>query len=889
MLQRIFLSFFLTCTLSSTFVNAQMPGSGRNGGSQNMNMGHFYGKVVDANTGKAIEAASVQLLQNKLDSATKKRKDQIVDGMLTNKRGEFSLENLAVLANYKLRITAIGFKPFEQKVFFNMNGGGSGQSDMSSMLSGIDKDLGNIKMESDVQQMKEVVVTATRPQLTLAIDRKIFNVEKNLTSIGGTAVDVMKNVPGLNVDIDGNVTMRNAEPQIFVDGRPTTMTLEQIPADAIASVELITNPSAKFDASGGGAGILNVVLKKNRKAGYNGNIRSSIDSRYRPSFGGDINIKEQKINLFASGNLGFRKTITTSSTDRIDYLSSSITHLNQDNKPIGTGVFGFGRLGMDLFLDNRNTLTISGNYSRGGFDNNDFINILRDSVYSSYTINEYGQRKSVSENDFRNLGASLSFKHNFAKANKSLTADLNYNYSKNENQSDFQTQYFNMNTTPKTPLTFERTKGGGWSKFLVGQIDYDNPITDKIKIEAGARIAVRKFYSFNDNYYKAAESDPYTILTNLNNQYEFTDRVMAAYGTFSQQVGKKFSYQLGLRVESSRYEGTLISKNQQFSNEFPFSVFPSVFATYKINDKQDMQLNYSRKINRPNFFQLIPFIDYSDSLNLSKGNPNLIPEFTNLMELSYQNQLATGHSLLTTLYFKNTDNLITRYQYQLQNPNFPAKPDTVVMTTYANASRSYSYGLEFTVRNKIASWWDVNTNFNFYHTYLKAGNVPGGVDNDQFSWFVKMNNSFKLPANFSIQLSGDYQAKTLVAPGGGGNNRSGGGGRGGGMMFGGGGNIPTAQGYIKPIYNIDIAIRKDFLKNNAASLTLQVNDIFRTRINATHSESAFFVQDVERLRDPQVFRLNFNWRFGKVDATLFKRKNLRSEQESMQNGMQGMN
>lgn len=889
MLHRISLFFFFACTLFSNSLTAQIPGAGRNGGSQNMNMGHFYGKVVDANTGKAIEAASVQLLQNKLDSVSKKRKDQIVDGMLTNKRGEFSLENLAVLANYKLKITAIGFKPYEQKVFFNMNGGGSGQGDMSSMLSGIDKDLGNIKMESDVQQMKEVVVTATRPQLTLAIDRKIFNVEKNLTSIGGTAVDVMKNVPGLNVDIDGNVTMRNAEPQIFVDGRPTTMTLEQIPADAIATVELITNPSAKFDASGGGAGILNVVLKKNRKAGYNGNIRSSIDSRYRPSFGGDINIKEQKINLFASGNLGFRKTITTSGTDRIDYLSSSITHLNQDNKPIGTGVFGFGRLGMDIFLDNRNTLTLSGNYSRGGFDNNDRINILRDSVYSSYTINEYGLRNSASENDFRNLGTSISFKHNFAKANKSLTADLNYNYSKNENQSDFQTQYFNMNATPKTPLTFERTKGGGWSKFLVGQIDYDNPITDKIKIEAGARIAVRKFYSFNDNYYKTAETDPYTILTNLNNQYEFTDRVMAAYGTYSQQVGKKFSYQLGLRIESSRYEGTLISKNQQFSNEFPFSVFPSVFATYKINDKQDMQLNYSRKINRPNFFQLIPFIDYSDSLNLSKGNPDLIPEFTNLMELSYQNQLATGHSLLTTLYFKNTDNLITRYQYQLQNPNFPAKPDTVVMTTYANASRSYSYGLEFTIRNKIATWWDVNTNFNFYHTYLKAGNVPGGVDNDQFSWFVKMNNSFKLPSNFSIQLSGDYQAKTLVAPGGGGNNRGGGGGRGGGMMFGGGGNVPTAQGYIKPIYSVDIAIRKDFLKNNAASLTLQVNDIFRTRINATHSESAFFVQDVERLRDPQVFRLNFNWRFGKVDATLFKRKNLRSEQESMQNGMQGMN
>ena len=403
-----------------------------------------------------------------------------------------------------------------------------------------------------------------------------------------------------------------------------------------------------------------------------------------------------------------------------------------------------------------------------------------------------------------------------------------------------------------------------------------------MKIEAGGRIAIRNFYSFNNNYVKNPQTGAYTSIASLNNTYEYKDRVLAAYATFAQQLNK-FNYQLGLRVESSKYDGTLITQNKSFSNEFPFSLFPSAFATYKLTEKQDLQLNYSRKINRPNFFQLIPFIDYTDSLNLSKGNPDLIPEFTNLFEFSYQNQIATGHNLLATLYYKNTDNVISRFQYKDKNPSPIGKPDSLLFTTYANASVTYTYGLELTSKDKLTKWWDLTTNVNFFNATLNASNLPGGINNSQVSWFVKINNSFKFPKNYSIQLSGDYQAKTLVAPGGGG----GGGGRGGGPMFG-GGNTPSAQGFIRPIYGVDIALRKDFLKNNAASLTLQVNDIFKTRLNSTFSQSVFFEQNSERRRDWQVFRLNFNWRFGKMDVSLFKRKNNRIDSESMQ-GMQGNN
>ncbi|MBL7693957.1 MAG: TonB-dependent receptor [Ferruginibacter sp.] len=842
-----------------------------------MNMGHFYGKVLDSVSNKPLEAASVQLIQNKFDSATKKRKDVVVGGMLTTKKGEFSIENLPIMATYKLKITAIGYKTIEKRVNFEMNMSAARSGDFSSMLSAVDKDLGNIKLEADAKQLENVTVSASKATLEMKIDRKVFNVEKNLNSVGGTAVDVMKNVPSVNVDIDGNVSLRNASPQIFVDGRPTTMTLDQIPADAIASVEIITNPSAKYDASGGGAGILNIILKKNRKAGYNGNLRAGIDMRGRPNLGGDVNMKQGKVNFFAAGQFGMRKSISNVKTDRVDYNADTTSYLKQRNKPINSGFFAFGRAGMDYFIDNRNTLSIGGNLVRGQFKTTDLINTYRDTVRPSGTISDRGERGSKSTGNFRNYGATLSFKHNFAKANKELTADFNYNYSKNDNVGDYTTQYFFSNNSPKTPQFIEQSKGGGTNRFITIQTDYADPITSSMKIEAGLRAAFRNFTSFNNNFVQTTPGQ-YLLIPGLSNDYKFNDELYAGYLTFSHQR-KKLSYQLGLRAESSSYTGNLVSKNQKFKTEYPLSLFPSAFATYKLNDKEDMQLNYSRKINRPNFFQLIPFIDYSDSLNLSVGNPGLIPEFTNLLELSYSNQYKAGNSLLATVYFRNTNDLITRYQYKDANPN-PARADSVIITTYANANRSYTVGLELTGKNKPAKWWDLTTNLNLFNSTIKAGNIPGTVSSSLFSWFAKINNNFKLPKNFSIQLSADYTAKTLVAPGGGGN-------RGMGMMFG-GGSQPSAQGYIKPIFGADFSIRKEFLKNNAASITLQFSDIFRTRLYATHNESAFFVQDNERRRDPQFVRLNFNWRFGKIDVSLFKRKNLKGEMENMQNAQQGM-
>lgn len=889
-MKQISLLIFCITLWNATF--SQMPGGmggGRGMGGQNMNMGRFYGKVVDAKTNKGLEAVSIQLIQNKFDTVTKKRKDTVISGMLTSKSGDFSLENLPIMGNFKLKITAIGYKTIEQKVAFEMK---FGQGDMSQALAGIDKDLGNIKIEADAQVLESVTVTGSKALVTSSIDRKVFNVEKNLTSAGGTAVDVMRNVPSLNVDIDGNVTLRNNAPQIFVDGRPTTLTLEQIPADAIQSVEVITNPSAKFDASGGTAGILNIVLKKNRKAGYNGNLRAGIDQRGRYNLGGDINVRQGKVNMFASGMYNQRKSISTGNTDRLTLIDNPNTFLLQNDKNISEGYFAFLRGGVDYFIDIRNTLSISGVYVNGRFQPDSRSDIYIDSLFSSGKTSSYSNRLSNTTGEFKNRGGMISFKHLFPKAGREWTADFNFNKSVNENENLVTNNNYNQPGGVLTRSFRQLLNGGGQTQFMTAQTDYVNPLSEGSKLEMGVRAQFRKVDSRNDISFIDGAGNPVKI-PQLSSQFLNEDRVFAAYTTYTNKI-KNFGYQLGLRAESSDYSGdvntvapsgkdTLIS----YSNSFPISLFPSIFLSQKLNKQQELNFNFSRRINRPNFFQLFPFTDYSDTLNLSRGNPNLVPEFTYSFEFSYTKTYGNNNSFIASAYYKFTDDLITRYQVAEQNPLNTA--DTLLINTFINANSSYVGGLEFIGRNAVTKWWDLTTNLNFFTSRINIDD-PKLVEQDNvYSWFGKINNSFKLPKNFTIQLSADYQSKTILPPGGSGGGGGGFGGRGGGgmgPMFG--QALSASQGFVRANYGVDVAVRYDFLKEKRASLTLNFSDVFRTRRSDVYSESAFFVQNAFRRRDPQFFRLNFSWRFGKFDVSLFKRKNMRGEAEGMQNGMQGV-
>ncbi len=869
------------------------PGGGAAGARQNMNVGHMYGRVVDSKTNKGIDGASVQFIANKFDTATKKMKQVILATMLTDAHGDFSAENLSLFGNLTLHISEIGYTDISQQVSFGIKFGGQGgnanaagqnqQDRMQQILAMADKDLGNIKMVGAEGTLAAVTVTSTKPFFEMGIDKKIFNVDKNIVSTGQTATEVMKQIPSLNVDIDGNVTMRNATPTLFIDGRPTTLTLDQIPADIIDKVELITNPSAKYDASGGGAGILNIILKKNLKKGYNGGIRAGVDDRGKVNTGGDFNLRQGKLNFFLTGVYNQRLTKYTNQVSKSDYTYDAVHGVYTPADSVHTndigqnkGAFGFVRFGVDYFVDNRNTISGALNYNKGSFTGSD--NQAIDSTENGQFLSN-SQRITSTPTNFENLGATVSFKHNFTKSGHDITADVNYNQSKNNSISNYTTNTYLQNDALKFNPLLQQTISDGTNKFLTIQSDYENPITENIKLEAGVRAALRTITSLSDQYVDTSTAFVYNPYISSN--YKYNDQVYAGYINYSMKA-KKLSYQVGLRAESSNYTGTQLDSNLTFKEKYPISLFPSAFLTYHIsNNGDDIQVNYSRRINRPNFGQLIPSVNITDPTNPRVGNPNLTPEFTNSFEISYDKTYAHSSNFLVSAYLRYTTDLITTFYYRSLSPIAPLKgpytsQDTVNFVTYKNADDSYNYGLELTNRTTVLRFWDLMVNVNLFNSVINGSNIQSGLNNQRVSWFAKINNSFKLPGKFTLQLSGNYQAKTIIPQGGGG------GGGGGGGYFG-GGVTGSAQGYNYPFYSIDGALRKDWTwkGGNSASVTLSMSDIFRTALNKQYSSSLvgayYFDQLSEKRRDPQLVRLNFSYRFGKLDTDLFKRKNTKQD------------
>jgi len=819
--------------------------------------GHLYGKITDAD-GKPVEGASVLLLHQQMDTATKKMKMLLVTGVMSKNNGDFDFTSVPVMGKLQLRISNSGYKTLQQDVSFKPGTGFS-----------FDKDLGNLKLETDAKVLTGVTIVGSAPALKMDIDKKVFNVEKNIVSAGGTAVDVMRNVPSVQVDIDGNVKLRNAAPQIYVDGRPTTLSLDQIPADAIQSVEVITNPSAKYDASGGNAGILNIVLKKNKASGYNGNISAGVDSRGGINAGANFNVRQNKFNFSAAGMLHQMKGNTTGTTDRTN-LGDTLTKVSQTDISKMNGAFVFGKLGLDYYVTNRATISLGLIKVHGKFDPNETIQSTTDSLLDSGVKSTNSVRYTSGTRTFDANGLQLDYVYNFPKEGEQLTANGNYFSGANTGNSLYTTNYLKDNIVGGTQL--QQVSNDGKIKFLTLQTDYALPFgkQKQSKLEAGLRFQQHQIGQNNDNF-TGTTSDNLIKIAAGTNDYKSTDNVFAGYVSVKSTI-KNFGYEAGLRAESSNYNGELTNTGEEFSNKYPVSLFPSLFLSQKLKNNQELQFSATRRINRPNFFQLIPFTDYTDSLNITRGNPALVPEFTNSFEMSYSKTFKGGNNFLGSIYYKHSNNLITRYLSPGTNP-FTGKSD--IINTYINANSSYSYGAEVTSINKLTKWWDLTTNVNVYQSKINTSNIPGGTSQDALvSWFGKLNSNFKLPKSFSIQLSADYQSKTNLPI----NNNQGG--PGGGGPFG--QAQSSSQGYIKSFWGTDIAIKKSFLKNNAASVSVSMNDIFRTRLQDQYSESPYFVQNYSRLNNPQMVRVNFTYHFGKMDVNLFKRQNLKA------NGAQDM-
>lgn len=823
------------------------------------------GKAIDETSKQGLPYAVVRIFKlpsNRLDTAS----FQLIGGAMTATNGDFSCDNIPIGEELQVEISFVGYETFQQ--VFKIQGPGE--------MGVIRKDLGNLMLHAS---NLEALVVEGNTDFKLEFDRRVYDVEKNPANAGGTAEDVLRNIPSVQVDMDGNVSMRNAAPQIFVDGRPSTLTIDQIPADAIQKVEIISNPSAKYDASGGGGGIVNIVMKHNRGMGYNGSLRVGGDSRPRFNAGIDLNLREGKFNFFFNANGNQRKSISEGTTERLSYTNIPNTFLDQTQSSVNLGYFANMKGGVDWFIDNRNTLTVSESYTEGKFSPTDTISAHTDTLlipidpdpFSAYT------RSSSTTRRFRNVGTSLLYKHLFAQEGKELSADINFN----KISSTFIGDYINRYSTGITSK--QRQDGGGSQELITSQIDYTNKINDRYKVELGARGSMRHYESLYKNY--IFEGNAYTPIQGLFVNYEFLDQVYAGYGTLSRN-GEKWKIQLGLRAESSNYLGKLRDTTLTFTVQYPLSLFPSAFITRSLTEKQDIQLAVSRKISRPSFMQLIPFVDYSDSLNVSRGNPGLKPEFTNLAEFSYQNTESPKFTFIASSYARFITNLTVRNQVVEYSD---VLEQNIVINTYDNAQSSMAFGLELVGRWSPKKWLEMTINLNGYQSSIDGTNISPNLTNSRASWWAKTNAVFRLPKGFMIQLMADYSSKKALSVGS--SERAGnmGGGEGGGRMGGmgggggfGGGNDNTVQGYVLPTYALDVSIRKEFGKARNVIVSIAMQDVMRTRVQYTHSETDLFIQDTFRRRDWQVLRVNLNWKFGKVDSSLFKRKNMKQGGEGME-------
>lgn len=827
------ISFSFALSLFVLSVNAQFPGGGGGpggpgsgmGGSNSgakqqgfggarLSIGRVYGKVVDAKTKKGIDYASVALYTM--------AKDSLVGGQLTQDNGDFSLDNLPFGA-FKLKITYLGYTAIEQKIIVTPKA--------------LEQDIGNIAMSEDEKVLKEVNITAEKATIELKPDRKVFNVEKDLSARGGTGVDVMKNIPGVSTDADGNVTLRNNSPIIYVDGKPTTLTLDQIPADQIEKVEVITNPSAKFEAASTG-GIINVVLKKNQKPGYNGMASMSLGTNDQYNGMALINVRERKFGFMLSYNINGSTNVAKSYTDRQNLDNGATTsYFRQDDLITNKRMFQNARLGFDYYVNNRNTISLSQNMTFGKFTTKDAqIFSIKDSLKNDLST---GDRENDQDAGFRNFTTDLNIHHTYPKADKEWTLDFNYNRSKGNTNYNYTTDNYDANGVllPFNPQ-IETNNGGQHTNMITAQWDFTTPIGKNGKLDFGVRANYQRQYSFQ-NIQDLDTTGEYVPNPFLSSKYQIDNLINAAYVTWGQTI-KSFSYQIGLRFEQSWYRGILLDHdNASFSYAYPSSgknlydmLFPSINLSEKFNDKHELQFNITRKIRRPNFFQLNPFVFSSDRFNYTIGNPQLQPEFDNKAELNYDLTLDK-FTLLSSIYGTFNQQPITQYTYTEPGDSL------VLINTFVNGKNSFSYGWENTVKVTPVKGLDLTADGNVYYTSITSNVSSAQIQNSGVSWSIKGIISYKFPLGFGLQVNGTYESPRIIP-----------------------------QGHTLPMYFFDASISKDIM--SFISLNLTVSDVLNSHVHGTYYDTPTYIQTSTRRRDVRFARLGITIKFGKMDASIFK-------------------
>lgn len=752
---------------------------------------------------------------------------QVAGGAMTAENGSFLVEGLA-LGQYLVKVSLVGFATRRLPA-------------VSLTAASPELNLGVISLAVSSARLREVQVQGERPTVSYGLDRKVINVAKDLTSVAGTATDVMKNVPSVTVDADGGISMRGSSNlRILIDGRPTGMVandqaqiLEQIPASSIESVEIITNPSSKFEAEGEG-GIINIILKKEKKQGYNGlaSLTLGTNDRYNASLSG--NYRYKKWNVY--GSYDFRQDNRSGSgrQQRYTALDGEISYLHQQEAETRRYANNAFKLGLDFSPTPRQTLGASWQYrDRNSKENEVADNQLLDAQQSLVRhFTRTNQEKDLSAN----TDLTLSYRRTFAEKQRALTADLVYSLAEGTEAQHFFQQYLVSADTPEAVI--QRSDRPENNRQLTAQLDYTDPIGKDGRFDAGYKSVITR----RDDAYRFEDllADTWLYNTRVSNRFLFDQQVHALYATYGNKWGR-LSYQAGGRLEQTRSRGEQRVNGQIAPDTSYLNFFPSLFLTQHINDNNQFQLSYSRRINRPGPWNLNPFLDQSDPLNPRRGNPNLRPEFADAFELSQIHYGKSGASLNTTLFFRQTNDVIQRYR-------IPLHQDTILSTSINLASRR-AYGLELVAAHTLYRIWKLSGNFSAFRNVLTGSNAGTDLNSSNFSYTARLNSNLSFWKGLDLQVSANYRSPILLA-----------------------------QGVMDAIYFAELALKKDVLQKRG-TLTFRMNDIFNTMaFNFEQTGEGFHATNYRKRQSRMAF-IGFTYRFGEQTGPGSKQRSRRDQQQ----------
>lgn len=754
-------------------------------------------------------------------------------GQQTDSEGQFSIEGVSAGA-YNLEVSSIGFETYLRTNF--------------TVEPGQDIDLGRIVLNEQGEMISEVVVQGQVPDLQIGIDKKVFDVSQSMVSVGGSAQDVLGNVPTLQVESDGNVSLRgSSNVRILVDGKESAMAgsdinafLQSLPGDAISKVEIMTNPSAKHDAEGQ-SGIINIVLKKNTRTGLNGSVNASGGSYGNANVGVTLNYRPGRFNYFGSYNFSRRNRVGGGFNDNTELFdgevrdSSARTYTNEESRRLGYN--HTVRLGTDFYATDRTTLSLGANISIRDNERGNDIN------YQYWNIPSYGESAFRTTRQFEDdLGLDLmfDFRHEFNREGEELMANVSYGSDTEDGTNDFhQTYASGISDLIRNNTTTE--KGRNWNF----QLDYTLPFGENHKLEAGYRSMIRtsedtQFSELMDSVSQVFQPD-----YRLSNNFDMTNAVHAVYANYQQKLTDRLGAQIGLRAEQASLHSTYYSLDPSVpeaeratKGELDyFRLYPSVFLSYDVGDGESdkVQLSYTRRVQRPRGWQVNPFLDISDEQNYRQGNPNLLPQDIHSFELGYS-KFYDRWNFVSSVYYRRVNDSFMPFLYpDSAISDIVGDRNNITYSRWENVADENSMGVELISKVNILPWWDVTGNANLFHSNAKP---KAGFDvrtTNSFNWHANLTTNLKFTPSFSAQMRGDYRS-----------------------------GRKTLQGEMKPMRGVDVALRKD-LWNNRANIMLNVRDVFNSRRfemeNYLPNQRVHFAHRWMK----RTFTLSFSYRFGIQD------------------------